>query len=54
MDGEKQIVETDTIKNANRFQSVINANPDLASSRILCPMKLEKNTAYHASPDPDF
>lgn len=54
MDGEKQIVETDGTKNANKFQAIINANPDLASSRILCPMKLENNAAYHAFLIPTF
>lgn len=53
MDGEK-IVETNTAQNADRLQAIINANPDLASSRILCPMKLESNVGYHAFLIPTF
>lgn len=30
------------------LQSLLNENPDLAYSRILCPRKLDANTAYHA------
>lgn len=36
------------------FESVVAANPDHASSRILCPIKLEANTAYHAFLIPTF
>jgi hypothetical protein len=54
MDAEKKIVETDTNKTITAFQTLINKNPDEASSRILCPMKLENNTAYHAFVIPTF
>ena len=30
------------------FEKVLKKNPDLAYSRIMCPRKLEPNTAYHA------
>ena len=54
MDGEKKIVETDAAKVAAAFTALRNANPDEASSRLLCPMKLENNTAYHAFVIPTF
>lgn len=45
-----------TDKNAvlSNLQSVLNQNADLAYSRILCPRKLEANTAYHAFVIPVF
>lgn len=54
MDQQTKIVETDAGKTAAAFQAVMDRNPDLASSRILCPMKLEKNTEYHAFLVPTF
>ena len=36
------------------FEAILAANPDHASSRLLCPMKLESNTAYHAFLIPTF
>jgi hypothetical protein len=54
MDTEKKIVETDAAKIAAAFSALRNANPDEASSRLLCPMKLENNTAYHAFVIPTF
>lgn len=54
MDQDTKIVEADTNKIATAFQAVMNKNPDLASSRILCPIKLESNTAYHAFLIPTF
>jgi len=38
----------------SKFESILSANPDHASSRILCPVKLESNTAYHAFLIPSF
>ncbi|MGH9496227.1 MAG: hypothetical protein ACRD3B_14605, partial [Candidatus Sulfotelmatobacter sp.] len=35
-------------------QSIVNQNPDLAYSRILCPRRLADNTAYHAFLMPTF
>lgn len=37
-----------------RFRDVLNRNPDLAYSRIVCPRKLAANTAYHAFLIPVF
>lgn len=54
MDNAKKIVETDANKTAAAFQAVMNRNPDLASSRILCPVKLANNKAYHAFLIPTF
>jgi hypothetical protein len=39
---------------ANRLSGLLAENPDLAYSRIVCPRKLEKNTAYHAFLIPSF
>jgi hypothetical protein len=38
----------------NNFTQKVGSNPDIASSRILCPIKLEENTAYHAFLVPAF
>ena len=54
MDQAKKIVETDADKTAAAFQTVMNRNPDLACSRILCPVKLSNNKAYHAFVIPTF
>lgn len=37
-----------------RFQAVLQENPDLAYSRIICPRKLDENAAYHAFLMPTF
>lgn len=37
-----------------RFREVLNKNPDLAYSRIVCPRKLAANTPYHAFLVPVF
>ena len=37
-----------------RLQAVLNQNPDLAYSRIVCPRKLAENTPYHAFLVPVF
>jgi hypothetical protein len=36
------------------LETLIGQNPDLASSRLLCPRKLRENTAYHAFVLPAF
>jgi hypothetical protein len=46
--GDKEIVALDNEAALTRFQNVLNENPDLAYSRLVCPRKLEENTAYHA------
>jgi hypothetical protein len=50
----EKIVSTDMGAVLPNFQSVLNENPDLAYSRILCPRKLEPNAAYHAFLMPVF
>ncbi len=37
-----------------RLQAILAANPDLAYSRLLCPRRLDVNTAYHAFVVPAF
>ncbi len=37
-----------------RIQSILNSNPDLAYSRLLCPRRLDANTGYHAFVIPTF
>ena len=37
-----------------KLQSVLNENPDLAYSRLVCPRKLEPNESYHAFVMPTF
>lgn len=54
------VKKTDTVLNTDKnavianLQSLLNQNPDLAYSRILCPRKLDANTAYHAFLVPVF
>jgi hypothetical protein len=48
------IVNSDGSALASRLTSVLNENPDLAYSRIICPRKLEPNKAYHAFLIPTF
>ncbi len=37
-----------------RVQAILNSNPDLAYSRLLCPRRLDVNTGYHAFVMPAF
>lgn len=37
-----------------QFKNILNENPDLAYSRIMCPRKLGENVAYHAFLIPTF
>ncbi|SFF10820.1 hypothetical protein [Nitrosomonas sp. Nm166] len=48
------VVNTDKNAVISSLQSLLNENPDLAYSRILCPRKLDVNTAYHAFLVPVF
>jgi hypothetical protein len=48
------IVNSDGAAIAGRLRAVLAENPDLACSRIVCPRKLEPNTAYHAFLLPTF
>ncbi len=38
----------------DRLEDLLAENPDNASSRLMCPRKLKKNTAYHAFLIPSF
>jgi len=38
----------------DRLEAILAENPDNASSRLICPRKLKKNTAYHAFLIPSF
>ncbi len=51
---ETVIVSGDGPAIAGRLAGVLNENPDLAYSRILCARKLVPNTAYHAFLVPTF
>ncbi len=51
-DGE--FVSTDMSAVIPRLEAVLETNPDLAYSRIVCPRKLAENTAYHAFLMPVF
>ena len=46
--------ESDKNNVISRFEALLNKNPDLAYSRIICPRKLEPNTQYHAFLMPSF
>ena len=48
------IVSNDGTAAANALQNLLSQNPDFAYSRILCPRRLEPNTAYHAFVIPTF
>lgn len=49
-----EIISADMNAVLPEFQAVLNQDPDLAYSRIVCPRKLEANTAYHAFLIPVF
>jgi hypothetical protein len=51
---DEDIVSTDMPAVLPKFQAVLNENPDLAYSRIICPRKPEANAAYHAFLIPVF
>lgn len=38
----------------DKLQNFLNANPDIAYSRLLCPRKLKPSTAYHAFVIPSY
>ena len=52
--GPSELVSPDMSAVLPRVQAIINQNPDLAYSRILCPRRLADNTAYHAFLMPVF
>ena len=43
-----------TSKIKTEYENLIKSNPDKAYSRIICPRRLEENTAYHAFLIPTF
>lgn len=54
VDNGESLVSADADKTSARLQQLLKQNPDLACSRIICPRKLEENTAYHAFLIPAF
>ena len=48
------IRSTDTDLTRARLEAVLNANPDHAYSRIICPRRLEPDVGYHAFLIPSF
>lgn len=51
---DAEFVSTDMNSVIPKFENVLARNPDLAYSRIVCPRKLDKNTAYDAFLIPVF
>lgn len=51
---EMVAVGNDLEKVIEEFEEVLNRNPDLAYSRVMCPRKLEPNTSYHAFLIPSY
>jgi hypothetical protein len=51
---DAEFVSTDMGAVAPRMQAVLDENPDLAFSRIVCPRRLAENTGYHAFLVPVF
>jgi hypothetical protein len=49
-----EVVSTDINAVLTRAQAAIDADPDIAYSRIVCPRRLEANTPYHAFVIPVF
>ncbi|MFO7679609.1 MAG: hypothetical protein R6X34_06115 [Chloroflexota bacterium] len=56
----QSVISGDNLKSSNMntvlpaFQTILNKDPDLAYSRLVCPRRLEENTAYHAFLLPTF
>jgi hypothetical protein len=51
---DTELVSTDMGAVLPRMQAVLDENPDLAYSRIVCPRRLAENTGYHAFLVPVF
>ncbi len=51
---DTEFVSTDMNAVIPKLEDVLRRNPDLAYSRLVCPRKLEENTAYHAFVVPVF
>lgn len=52
--GEGNFTSKEQEEIANQLRDLLDEDPDLAYSRIICPRKLEENTAYHAFLVPCF
>jgi hypothetical protein len=51
---ESELVSSDMNAVLPKLASVLSEDPDLAYSRLICPRRLEENTAYHAFVVPVF
>lgn len=51
---EEDMIENDDVHLVKELEKLLNKNPDLAYSRIVCPRKLEAKEAYHAFLVPSF
>jgi hypothetical protein len=49
-----EIVSTDVHAVLGRAETILDQNPDAAYARLLCPRRLDDNTAYHAFVVPTF
>lgn len=49
-----ELVSRDMAGVLPKFAGILAANPDLAYSRLICPRRLDENTAYHAFLVPTF
>ena len=53
--GQPITIDDQSARNVEQnLEAILRANPDNASSRLLCPRKLKENTAYHAFVIPAF
>jgi len=48
------VVSNDRSAVLSALEALLDANPDLANARLLCPRKLDQRTAYHAFLVPTF
>jgi hypothetical protein len=51
---DQEIVSTDVHAVLGRAETILGQNPDAAYARLLCPRRLDDNTAYHAFVIPTF
>lgn len=52
--GPAELVSPDMSAVLPRVQAILGKNPDLGYARLLCPRRLDDNTAYHAFVVPSF
>ncbi|MFL5897128.1 MAG: hypothetical protein ACJ76D_01485 [Solirubrobacterales bacterium] len=50
----QEVVSTDAAAVVGRAQTILDQNPDAGYARLLCPRRLEDDTAYHAFLVPTF